>query len=70
MDDSKAAPQREEHKRAIVDEDECVAALSAALHTIDEEIFKAVNESLLKLIASFVPFGKLRPLCFCFHPVI
>lgn len=42
-------------------EDSCVAALSRALEATDEDLFDAVHDRLLRLIASFVPFCTSQP---------
>lgn len=40
----------------VFNKDECARALSRALEATDEELYDAVNDHLLRLIASFVPF--------------
>lgn len=40
----------------VFNKDECARALSRALEATDEELYDAVNDHLVRLIASFVPF--------------
>lgn len=44
----------------IADEDACVEALSHALQAIDEELYDSIHDALLRLIASFLPYGEFH----------
>lgn len=44
--------------RHIASKEECVKALAKAFETFDDELYDAINEHLMRLIAEFVPYGK------------
>lgn len=52
-------PNGDKGAAAILNENDCVAALSRALETTDEDLFDAIHVNLLRLIATFVPFCTL-----------